>query len=134
MQRVFLDANVLFSAAYRADAGLAKLWKLRSVTLITSGYAMAEAMVNLETPEQRRRLEKLAAAMEVIAEPAAPPPLPTGMKLPEKDRPILAAAIATGASVLLTGDVRHFGEYFGKTCAGVTILMPAEYLQAHKGR
>jgi uncharacterized protein len=28
VDRVFLDANVLFSAAYRKDAGLQRLWRL----------------------------------------------------------------------------------------------------------
>jgi hypothetical protein len=33
MHRLFLDANILFSAAYRPDAGLIKLWKLPDATL-----------------------------------------------------------------------------------------------------
>jgi hypothetical protein len=43
MDRVFLDANVLFSAAYREGAGLLKLWKLGRAELITSEYAADEA-------------------------------------------------------------------------------------------
>jgi len=30
MDRLFLDAHVLFSAAYRPNAGLLKLWKLKT--------------------------------------------------------------------------------------------------------
>jgi uncharacterized membrane protein HdeD (DUF308 family) len=37
LDRVFLDANVLFSAAYRADAGLGRLWNLKDVALVALG-------------------------------------------------------------------------------------------------
>jgi hypothetical protein len=36
VDRLFLDANVLFSAAYRARAGVAGLWNLDDVVLTTS--------------------------------------------------------------------------------------------------
>ena len=57
MATVFLDANVLFSAAYRPDAGLLRLWELADVVLISSDYAVEEARRNLDTPEQLERLE-----------------------------------------------------------------------------
>jgi predicted nucleic acid-binding protein len=60
---------------------------------------------------------------------AALPGLPSGMSLPAKDAPIFQAAMSAGASVLLTGDVTHFGRFFGKTIAGVRILSPAEFLR-----
>jgi hypothetical protein len=40
---VFLDSNVLFSAAYRRDAGLRGLWRLPRARLITSAYVAEEA-------------------------------------------------------------------------------------------
>ena len=36
------------------------------------------------------------------------------------------------ASVLLTGEVAHFGRFFGKTIAGVRILAPADFLREFK--
>jgi len=36
MDRLFLDANVLFSAAYRPQVGLVRLWKLKDVVLCSS--------------------------------------------------------------------------------------------------
>jgi hypothetical protein len=54
MDRLFLDANVLSSAAYRSDAGLRRLWSLDNVELCTSGYALEEARVNLSEETQRR--------------------------------------------------------------------------------
>ena len=43
MDRLFLDANVLFSAPYRIDAGLVRLWKLKDATLCSSRHALEEA-------------------------------------------------------------------------------------------
>ena len=124
MHRVFLDANVLFSAAYRADSGLLRLWALPGVTLLTSSYAREEARVNLAARDQLARLNKLLEEMEIVDRLAQ---LPTHIKLPEKDQPILQAALAAGATHLLTGDKRDFGHLFGKRVEGVLILLPAEY-------
>lgn len=129
MDRVFLDANVLFSAAYRHDAGLRQLFKLRRATLITSAYAVEEARRNLSTDRQRRDLERLCASMEIVSVAAADPPRLAGIDLPESDRPILAAAINARATHLLSGDVRDFGRYYGQTVEGVLILPPARYLR-----
>ncbi|MFA7236446.1 MAG: hypothetical protein WC058_06250 [Phycisphaeraceae bacterium] len=59
MDRLFLDANVLFSAAYRGKAGLLRLWFLRKVAMISSWYAVAEARANLADDTQHRRLDDL---------------------------------------------------------------------------
>ncbi len=52
MDLVFLDANILFSAAYRSDAGLKRLWKLPGARMITSAYAIEETYRNLDYPKQ----------------------------------------------------------------------------------
>lgn len=126
MDRLFLDANVLFSATYRRDAGIARLWRLSHVELLTSPYAAEEARVNLIEKDQRRRLETLLERVGIVTGVSG---LPRGITLPEKDRPILQAAIQTGATHLLTGDKRHFGRYFGQRYGGVLVLAPAEYFQ-----
>ncbi|MGH7895069.1 MAG: PIN domain-containing protein [Candidatus Binatia bacterium] len=131
MDRVFLDANVLFSAAYRPDAGLGRLWELADVRLLTSTYAVEEARRNLDGPARRNRLEKLLRMVEVVGVPPTFHSLPDAVKLREKDRPILLAAIHGRASHLLTGDVRDFGRYFGKRLAGILVLSPGDYLRTH---
>jgi len=126
--RVFLDANVLFSAAWRAESALTRLWdEPGRRILITSTYAVAEAERNLPDAERRGRLERLLERTE-IAVHSGGAPLPAGITLPEKDRPILTAAIATRCTHLLTGDRAHFGPLLGKVVSGVRILRPAEYL------
>jgi predicted nucleic acid-binding protein len=130
MDRLFLDANILFSAAYRPQAGLLRLWKLKDVTLCSSRHALEEARINLAERAQKNRLEKLARKIEWFD---ATGDLPPGVNLPAKDAPILLAAIEARATHLLTGDLRHFGPYFGKKLAGVLIHLPADYLTTRRG-
>jgi predicted nucleic acid-binding protein len=129
MDRLFLDANVLFSAAYRHDARLVRLWNLDNVTLCSSRYALEEARINLADEVQRKRLDELSIQLFE----AGPGHLPRGISLPTKDAPILLAAVEARATHLLTGDVRHFGPYFGRKIEGIAILLPAEYLRS-RGR
>jgi predicted nucleic acid-binding protein len=124
---VFLDANVLFSAAYKAGAGLRRFWEVADVELVTSAYAAEEARSNLRDADQRHRLRFLLALVRVV-EDFADLPLPPEVELPPKDRPILVAAIRAGASHLVTGDVMHFGRYFGTRIAGVRVQKPADFL------
>src|SRR5262249_45718648 len=128
MDRVFLDASVLFSAAYREGAGLLQLWDLSEVELTTSAYAAEEARRNLESEGARNRLTALLTRIRIAPE-GAEKLLPGGVAIAEKDKPILGSAIAAGATHLLTGGFRGFGKLFGKRIANVLILTPAEYLR-----
>ena len=128
MDLVFLDASVLYSAAYRPDSKLLRLWGIKNIQLLTSAYAADEAQRNLAEEAQRKTLTKLLESMKVAASGPAGD-LPRGIDLPAKDAPILLAAIQAKATHLLTGDKRHFGRYFGRTIEGVMILPPADYLR-----
>jgi predicted nucleic acid-binding protein len=130
MDRVFLDANILFSAAYSLDNALLRLWKLPRVVLCTSHYAVEEAKVNLARPDQQERLAELTKSLSFFD--VLQGKLPREISLPEKDVPIMLSAMGARASHLLTGDLRHFGRYFGKRFAGVLILPPAAYLQSRR--
>lgn len=127
MKRAFLDANVLFSAAWRSDAGLTRLWMLQQVDLLSSRYACEEARRNLPAAEQQQRLERLVAKLQLSADVTAGV-LPPEVVLPEKDRPILLSAIRSRATHLLTGDRQHFGGLYGQTIEGVTVMRPADFL------
>lgn len=125
-----MDANVLFSAAYRKDAGVRELWGLLETELVTSGYAVEEARRNLNSAGQRSELEELLKTVRIsnlLTDPAEHPEI-AGLELPEKDLPILRAAVASGCTHLVTGDRKHFGCFFGKKAAGILIVRPAEYL------
>jgi len=124
-----LDANVLFSAAYRPDSGLTRLWQLEGVELMTSAYAAEEARLNLAEEDPRVRLERLLEKVRLVTALA---PLPSGIRLPEKDQPIVQAAIHARATHLLTGDRRHFGHHFGRRLGDVLVLPPGEYLDRRR--
>jgi len=132
LDRLFLDANVLFSAAYRESAGVQRLWALRAATLVTSDYAANEARRNLGTAEQRSRLDTLLASIEVAPARTLDPSLRKDIQLREKDWPILGGAIASQATHLITGDMRDFGPFMGQVVLGVLILTPAGYLRSRE--
>ncbi len=129
MDRLFLDANVLFSAAYRERAGLLSLWEVHDAQIITSRYAAAEARRNLSTPEQQTRLDAILDRTDLIDE-SDPRTIDDEKRLPEKDRPILRAAVLGKATHLITGDFSHFGRFFGERLQGVIIVPPADYLRS----
>lgn len=128
-ERVFLDANVLFSASYREESGLNRLWGLPHTTLLTSRHAVEEARRNLDE-RGRTRLAMLLDATEIVADVAGEA-LPADIERAEKDRPILAAALHANATRLLTGDRTHFGHLFGSRVHGTLIQRPADY---HRNR
>ena len=130
MDVLFVDANVLFSASYRPDSGLRRLWQLDEFRLVTSGYAAEEATRNLEPGAERERLVDLLGGMKVVPEPPrGTEVLPEKVSLPEKDLPILRAAVASGATHLIMGDLTHFGPHFGRRLAGVRVLAPGDYIR-----
>jgi predicted nucleic acid-binding protein len=131
VDRVFLDANILFSAAYKPGSPLRHLWQLGSAELITSVQAVLEAHNNLSAvrPARLPDLAHLLQSVTIFSDPLPGFVLPAGINLPDKDKPILQAAIDARATHLVTGDVKHFGRYYGQTIAGVLILPPAQYLQ-----
>jgi len=128
VHRLFLDANVLFSAAYRPEAGIRRFWDLPDSRLLSSEYAIEEARRNLSDPEQIERLEVLLESVERAPAVSLDPDLRSEIELREKDWPILGGAVAAGATHLITGDLRDFGPYFGTKLLGVLIQPPADYL------
>lgn len=129
MDVLFLDANVLFSAAYHAESRLREFWTLPGAELVTSGYAWEEAHRNLRSLEQQKRLAALSPGVRLVQERGTWI-LPADVILPEKDRPILAAAMLSDATHLITGDASHFGVWYGKEIGGVLVLRPGAYLQS----
>ena len=128
MDRLFLDANVLFSAEYREDAGVRRLWKLPDAVLLTSQYAVEEARRNLPDRAQLLRIELLLESVEVVGAGVLEPDRKEGVTLPDKDWPILSGAVVADATHLITGDLQDFGRYFGERPLGVLVLPPAMYL------
>ncbi len=119
--RVFLDANVVFSAA-NPGCNIARLIDLvvRDHTAVTSDFALEEARrnVQLKRPDWLDGYTALVPRLELA--PSLLFDLP--VELEEKDRPILCAAIRAGCNLLVTGDRKHFGHLDEQTVEGVTIV------------
>lgn len=130
MDRVFLDANVLVSAALKPESRLAGLWRIADVRLLCSPYVLAEARRNVLAPDAAARLEELIAALVVLPSEPADHEIPGASALPEKDRPVLLAAMAARADYLFTGDITHFGPLLGETVGGVCVMLPGVYLRS----
>ena len=77
---------------------------------VTSPYAFTEAERNIRL-KKPAVAERLARLMEQVEISAAAAPLSADYGLPEKDRPILEAAVGSNCTVLLTGDITHFGAF-----------------------
>jgi predicted nucleic acid-binding protein len=132
--RLFLDANVIFTAAYSADGVSAAFFELAGgglCGLCSSRLAVEEARRNIrhKAPERERDLESLLPMITLGAEPTPEAIACTRhMRLAEKDVPIMAAAVASDADVLVTGDRRDFGHVLGTTMKGVRVLLPRQAL------
>jgi predicted nucleic acid-binding protein len=127
--RIFLDANILFSAAKSAGAirGFLTDLKVGDHMLVADAYVVGEARRNIETkfPKALGDFERLLAQVEIFTEVCGALPAEIAPELPEKDRPVLAAAIRHRCDVLVTGDKMHFGALYGQLIRGVMIHSPA---------
>ncbi len=133
MERVFLDANVLVSAALKPTSAIASLWTLPGVRLLASPYVLAEARRNVSEGPAAEHLERFIGALVLLPAEPADFVIDPDPGLPPKDRPVLLAAIVSGADVLLTGDITHFGACLGTTVGGVRVLLPGEFARPRNG-
>lgn len=119
--RIFLDANVLFSASNRGS-NIARLvdQAVRDHVVLTCELAREEARKNilLKRPQWSDAFDELQHIIECI--PTALFELPVDLN--EKDRPILCSAIQSACELLATGDKRDFGHLFEKTIGGVVVV------------
>lgn len=145
--RIFLDANVLFSAAHRTTSPLRVFFRLAGAglcELVASPFALDEARRNIarKHPAKAAELEQLIAQIAICREGSAENVVwarSTG--LPDKDAPILAAAFQAKADILVTGDRADFGFLYERSLRGLDILPPRTALErilaaerAHSGR
>jgi predicted nucleic acid-binding protein len=132
--RIFLDANVISAAAHWPQGRARALFRLAAAgrcELVASPHTILEARRNLglKSPRGAEAVDALLEGVEKVVEGG-----PRLMRmaadrgLAANDAPILAAAIASGVDLLVTGDLTHFGHLFGTGVGGVRIVSPAEAL------
>ncbi len=119
--RIFLDANVIFSASNRAS-NIARLVEivLNDHTAITSDFALEEARrnVQLKRPAWLEGFQVIAPQLKITPSTL----FNLSIELEAKDRPILCAAIRANCDLLATGDQKHFVHLYQQTVEGVTIV------------
>jgi predicted nucleic acid-binding protein len=126
--RVFLDANILFSAAKTAGAVRDLLARLEAGghVLCTNAYMVEEARRNLlaKGPEALAFFDALLTRFETAAFHPGALPARVAALIHEKDRPVVAAAVRMRCDVLVSGDRTHFGALYGEELLGVAIHSP----------
>lgn len=134
-RRVFLDANILFSAcrSHGAIRDLLHALEEQGNTLVADTYVAAEARRNLVAKGPHGSiavLDALLARVELGTVQAMPHVSLDLTWLADKDRPVLLAAISLNCHVLVTGDKAHFGVAYGKTYGGVRVCSPAQLFES----
>lgn len=126
--RIFLDANILFSASksHGAVSKLVHLLQKAGHECCADGFVAEEARRNLaaKCPESLPEFVGLLSRIHLAKALSARGVLDDSVVLAEKDRPVLAAAINLRCAALVTGDRMHFGHLYGKTIRGVAIHSP----------
>jgi putative PIN family toxin of toxin-antitoxin system len=134
--KVLLDTNVLISAS-RTPGGTAYLAYIKAITAPNQGIICQQNLDELRMVYQRKFPHMLDALeqflsealmeLEVVSMPIPASPEETQIR-DASDRPILRAALAANADILVTGD-KDFLE------AGITIpkiMTPAEFVRMGK--
>ncbi|MEZ5605178.1 MAG: hypothetical protein R3E41_13500, partial [Burkholderiaceae bacterium] len=81
-------------------------------------------------PGALQALDALLAGIETARFRREEPDPQVAALLPDKDRPVLAAAIRLGCQALMTGDRTHLGRLYGQSVRGVTIHSPRSHYEA----
>lgn len=130
--RLFLDANVLFTAAHNTHGKAALVIELGATghwEVFSSKFAIEEARRNLyiKYPQCLETCGAIEASLHLAEHQ---PGLRSPEGLPAKDRPIFQAALACGATHLLTGDLKHFGAFLDRPdeTYGIRIQTVAAFL------
>jgi uncharacterized protein len=119
--RLFLDANIIFAAAISPKGRCSSFFELAQnnvCSLVTSPYVLEEVQRNLQAkyPQALTRLEQALLPVLLIKGELFFERIEWAIAqgLPPKDAPILAAAMESGAALLVTGDKNHFGLLYGR--------------------
>jgi len=132
--RVFLDANVLFSASNPGSAfsRLVTVALEHADAVLTSDLACAEAgrSLVLKRPAWLPEFEAMltpslpGGSPGIQLVPSAVFPLP--VSLADKDIPLLCAAIGARSDYFVTGDRKDFAHLFDLVVQGVTVITPKQ--------
>lgn len=119
--RVFLDANILFSAADPHSATRRLLNTLfHHTAVVANRHVWEEAARNIERKrpgllQEPRELEGRLGFVSQFSQIEF-------ASIPEKDQPVIRGAVGSKCTHLWTSDLRHFGKLYGKEIHGTKIV------------
>lgn len=128
--KIVLDTNVLVSAFLNPHSKPAKILRLiiqGEIQIIINEAILAEYREVLARPLFKLDDKNVQTILKLIRTKGikAPALAKSFQLLDEGDEPFLEAAIACGADVLVTGNMKHFPK---EQRYGQKILLPAEFL------
>jgi predicted nucleic acid-binding protein len=133
---VFLDASVLFSAAYSQTGASREIIRLGiqgEIQLVISDLVCNEALANLQN-KAPAAVQSLSVFLKLVPFKVVRPSkedVLAAMKYTEfKDAPVVAAAKCAEANYLISLDRAHLvGVVAVEEGSGLTILLPGEFLR-----
>lgn len=127
----FLDANVLFSAALGGEVftTIRELGRAGLVRLVTSDVCVREVLESLvrKRPDAIERFDGVLLDVEAYAVDPSDVSRATELVGPA-DAHVLAAALALGADVFVTGDRTHFGRVMRRAEGPIRVRTPRAFL------
>lgn len=140
MIKVFLDANVIFSAAYSLSGGSAQIiefGKKGKLNITSSSLAVKEAERNLREKGNEVQLDCFYrifedVSVDLIKVDRKAAKIEFGNLVGEKDAPILSAAIRSDAKFLVTLDKEHFlNAKVGSANLPLNIITPGQLIEKY---
>ena len=136
----FLDASVLFSAAYSKTGASREIIRLGiqgEIQLVISDLVSNEALLNLKkkAPEVVPNLLTLFSVVPFRMVRPSKKEVLTAMEYTEfKDAPVVAAALCAKVKYLVSLDQAHLvGVSAVEQGSGLSILLPGDYLNLLRG-
>jgi len=131
--KVFLDANIIFSAALGGPTFelLLRLANEGAVRLVTGYSCVVEASRNVERkrPDRQQAFGDTLASLSIEQDEEADEHAEWATKLVHPDDVhVLAAARRVGAQVLITGDTTHFGHLMKRDDLGLRVRTLSAFL------
>lgn len=138
MHRLFLDANIFFTATYSSQGASRALFDLaqqKKILLTTNTYALAEAKKNIEYKIGNQSLPLFFHLISLLIRVSTTEIKINDRKkyktfIEEKDIPILLGALQTKTDYLITLDRGFKNTALMKKIFPLRILLPGEYLQS----
>lgn len=138
MDKLFLDANILFTATYSSSGASRVIFELaerKKVVIFSSKYAIKEAQVNILNKIGENHFPLFYKLISILHGVDKKVPLESEMEkyktiIVKKDIPILLSALELKVDYLITLDKRDFkNDKIKSANFPFAILQPGEYLK-----